>query len=212
MPAPAAPELPAVLRVRISKALCKILRHETGLVPDAAGFLPIHSLSLQLLRDDRRGPKRRRMFERHAKTTDVEALVRQVMTSCPKGRFQFSEDGLSARATQGHSLAHIDDDKLLTRVEGADEVPTAIHGTYTANLDSIRERGLCSGARNHIHMTADRSVYDVRPSCNALLHIDVKAAMDTGVLFFRACNGVILARGIIPWSCIPHVTLLDPRP
>ena len=127
--------------------------------------------------------------------------VRDIVAACPKQRFELSEDGSAVRATQGHSLAAVDPDLLLTRIESPDEVPLAVHGTYMRVWDSIRATGLNRGTRQHIHMAidvpgADHVVSGARSSANLFIYVDVAKAMAAGIPFYRSKNNVILTSGV----------------
>jgi RNA:NAD 2'-phosphotransferase (TPT1/KptA family) len=67
----------------------------------------------------------------------TQADLHAIVSACPKQRFQLSPCGSKVRATQGHSIKGIADEELLSLVESADEVPVAVHGTYSKFLDSI---------------------------------------------------------------------------
>ena len=70
--------------------------------------------------------------------------LRAAVAACPKQRFQLATTDAGVeyiRATQGHTLAGIDDDKLLTLITDVSTVPVAVHGTYMRHWDSILVRG-----------------------------------------------------------------------
>ena len=73
--------------------------------------------------------------------------LRTAVANCPKQRFQLTVDGgvNYIRASQGHTIKDVDDEKLLTLITDARTVPTAVHGTYLKFWESIKVRfGACS--------------------------------------------------------------------
>lgn len=66
-----------------------------------------------------------------------------------KKRFSFSEDGLSIKANQGHSIK--------VELEYAPVAPPEVlyHGTAERFLTSIKQQGLIKGKRHHVHLSAN---------------------------------------------------------
>lgn len=133
----------------------------------------------------------------------TEADVAAIVKDCPKKRFQMQEvDGvLCVRAAQGHTIRHIEDEELLTRIEAPEEVPLAVHGTTMAAWKSIEKTGLNRGSRNHIHLAvdlpgSDKVVSGARSTSKVFIFIDVRKAMEDGIVFFRSTNNVVLTRGV----------------
>ncbi|RUS18147.1 hypothetical protein BC937DRAFT_89101 [Endogone sp. FLAS-F59071] len=83
------------------------------------------------------------------------------------------------RANQGHSLKV--DAVEMTQIKSADEIPVAIHGTYTDNWLSIEKTGLSKMNRNHIHFAAGMLGED--------------GVISDGIVFYRSTNNVILTEG-----------------
>jgi 2'-phosphotransferase len=132
-----------------------------------------------------------------------EALITSIVEDCPKKRFQMAKmEGVTyVRATQGHSIAAVEDDELLVPIEDASEVPMAVHGTTRAAWDVIRDAGLNRMRRNHIHLAvdvpgSDKVVSGARASSKVLIFVDVAKAMADGVVFYKSRNNVILTRGL----------------
>ena len=119
------------------------------------------------------------------------------------------------RATQGHTLPHIQDEQALTPLT-EDNWPShfrwseVIHGTYTRHQYSSERYGLIAGGtevvvgqepRLHIHMCSPkmgetgsvRSGY--RHNANLILFIVIRKAMRDGIKLRRPHNDVILTRG-----------------
>jgi 2'-phosphotransferase len=120
------------------------------------------------------------------------------------------------RATQGHSIAAVEDDELLVPIEDASEVPMAVHGTTRAAWDVIRDAGLNRMRRNHIHVAvdvpgSDKVVSGARASSKVLIFVDVAKAMADGIVFYKSNNNVIRTRGldgVLAPKYIHHVDIM----
>jgi 2'-phosphotransferase len=126
---------------------------------------------------------------------------------------------LCIRANQGHTVAAVDPEKLLTRLEAAEleTLPVIVHGTYTDPwTQHIRQEGLKRMKRHHIHCavglpTDEGVISGLRKTCDVYIYIDaVKCAAD-GIVFYRSDNGVLLtagvkAEGTLPVEYLSHVT------
>src|SRR5688500_15893567 len=123
---------------RLSKFLSLVLRHEPqaiGIALDAAGWTPVAELLAALAR--------------HGKDVSRADLEFVVATS-DKKRFALSEDALSIRASQGHSV------EVELGYSPAEPPELLFHGTVDKFLDSIRRQGLIKGNRHHVHLSAGR--------------------------------------------------------
>lgn len=177
--------------MRLSKLLSRILRHratEMGLRMRSDGYCLLSDV-LALSAVSRLG----------ATEEAVEAVVRDN----DKSRFSLiEEDGVRyIRANQGHSLKCVDEEKLLTAIESADEIPVVVHGTNTKAWPLIQKTGLNKMARTHIHCASgllgeEGVVSGMRRSCRYAIYIDAAKAMADGIRFFKSDNGVILTSGI----------------
>ncbi|CAM9125380.1 unnamed protein product, partial [Ectocarpus sp. 12 AP-2014] len=197
-------------RVQLSKRLTYALRHgaeKLGLRLRPDGFVSLDEL---LSKPSFRGVSRQQ--------------VEQVVAADEKGRMTIATFPVSGgeaagsatacadpgaatnqavfiRANQGHSVKGvIDEEKLLTRVEDAADVPVCVHGTDRKSWSSIREDGLRCMNRTHIHFAAGLPgesgvISGMRKACKVLIYVDVAAAMSDGVVFFRSSNNVILSSG-----------------
>lgn len=182
--------------VKLSKKLSKTLRHaaeEMGLKIGSDGNVLMSDLL------------KHRMFQ----GTTLED-VQMVVNDNDKKRFEISDvDGvLFIRAAQGHTLKGISDAELLTEIIDSAEVPVCIHGTYKRFLPLIMESGLNRMKRNHIHMARgipgqDEVISGMRKSCEVVLYINVAAAMEAGVKFFKSSNDVILTQGLNDSGVLP---------
>lgn len=161
----------------ISKFLSFVLRHhpETlGLTLTSDGWV-----SVELLLE---------ACGRHGKALD-RPLLERVVRESDKQRFALSADGLSIRASQGHSVS--------VELGYQATTPPAIlyHGTVDRFLPAIRAEGLQKGQRHHVHLSASKEVATSvgnRRGRAVLLEIDAAAMAREGHEFFRSSNGVWL--------------------
>jgi 2'-phosphotransferase len=137
-------------------------------------------------------------------------LARSIVHEDNKMRFSLIQDQNDwwIRANQGHTIDGIDENQLLTRINHPSEIPIAVHGTYYISWASIKTNGLSKMDRNHIHFAVglpDQSgvISGMRKSAELLIYIDVSKAMESGAVFFKSTNGVILTSGIGDTGCIP---------
>src|SRR5690242_15297883 len=111
-------------RKKISKSLSYVLRHQpdsVGLALGENGWVEVADLI--------------EAFRQHGKELSLD-LLREVVAENDKQRFEFSEDGASIRARQGHSV------DVDLGYEPATPPELLFHGTATHNLDSIMTTGL----------------------------------------------------------------------
>ncbi|KAK2958104.1 putative tRNA 2'-phosphotransferase 1 [Blattamonas nauphoetae] len=142
--------------------------------------------------------------------------VEYVVSSNDKQRFALQDipelGGLCIRANQGHSLTSISVE--MKQVQKPEEIPLVLHGTNRKAWNSIKEQGLSKMGRQHIHFSqglpGDSGIISgMRRECNVIIYIDVKKAMDAGIVFFISENGVVLSSGIdgiIPPTFFQRVT------
>lgn len=170
-----------------SKYLSWALRHgldELGLLPDNEGYVsledllsvsdPIQSLTLD--------------------------IILKIVRGCPKQRFSLKDKNNSwfIRANQGHSKNigdKMDSERLLRRLDRPLE--GVFHGTYKKHLSAIGKNGLHRMNRKHIHFARGvDAVSGKRHDCDLLVFVDMKKAMEDGIIFYESQNGVILTEGI----------------
>lgn len=175
--------------VRISKFLSLVLRHQPQkieLTLDENGWARVDELIAQA--------------NRHGAALTPELLAAVVKLN-DKQRFAFSEDGRLIRASQGHSI------NIDLGLEPA--VPPAVlyHGTAMHFVDSIREKGLIAGRRDHVHLSADEATavrVGQRHGKPIVLIIQAETMQRAGHLFYRSANGVWLTSHVpaefINWS------------
>ncbi|ALM82776.1 RNA 2'-phosphotransferase [Bordetella sp. N] len=164
---------------QVSKYLSYILRHEPhsiGVELDSEGWLDIKTLI--------------DASAAHGRVLD-DALVRAVVETSPKQRFQISEDSERIRAVQGHSASEV-------KRTFQELTPPALlyHGTATRFVASILESGLRKGERQYVHLSADlQTAISVgkRHGTPAVFAVQAQAMSAQGHKFFLAENGVWLA-------------------
>ncbi|MEM6472964.1 MAG: RNA 2'-phosphotransferase, partial [Planctomycetota bacterium] len=111
--------------VSTSKFLSLILRHRPeviGLKLSNEGWLAVNDLV--------------RAANENGKPISLD-LIHEVVATNEKRRFEFSDDGLLIRASQGHSIPNVD--LKLTETQPPQVL---YHGTVSQFLDSIRAIGL----------------------------------------------------------------------
>lgn len=127
--------------------------------------------------------------------------VQEVVASDKKGRFSLiEEDGVwLLRANQGHSVQHVRQEEMYTRITDASDAPVCVHGTYYKRLPSICENGLNRMQRTHIHFAADhprnKVLSGMRGNVEVAIYLDVQKALDAGIELYRSENGVLLTEG-----------------
>lgn len=107
------------------------------------------------------------------------------------------------RANQGHSVAKVDPNLLLQRLDAdvLESLPTIVRGTYKEAWDTISTEGLKRMMRNHIHFASglpkeDGVISGMRKSCDVYVYIDAKKCAKDRVTFYRSENGVLLTAGL----------------
>jgi putative RNA 2'-phosphotransferase len=165
-----------------SKFLSLVLRHQpevVGMQLDPEGWLRIDEL---IENANRQGTQ-----------LSLE-LLHDVVASCEKKRFSLSDDGLKIRANQGHSVPDVE-----LNLEPAEPPNVLYHGTVTAFVDSIRERGLLKRSRNHVHLSADIETakrVGARRGKPVILTIHAHAMHESGHAFYLSANGVWLTDAV----------------
>lgn len=160
-----------------------VLRHQpeiAGLTLDDAGWVTVEDLLEGMARNSRG-------------LSAVE--LKQIVDNNDKKRFEFSGDGLRIRASQGHSV------NVELGYEPKTPPPTLLHGTVEKFLDSIREKGLIKGSRQHVHLHDDRNVaiqVGSRRGRPVILEIDAAAMVTKGYDFYCSTNSVWLTNYVPP--------------
>jgi putative RNA 2'-phosphotransferase len=168
-------------RVRVSKFLSLVLRHDPGHIGlrlDEAGWADVDELLAGAagagVRIDR-------------------AMLERVVAENDKKRFALSPDGTRIRASQGHSV------NVALGLEPQTPPEQLYHGTASRFVESIRESGLHSAARAHVHLSADEATarnVGQRHGKPVVLTIAAGRMHRDGRLFFRSENGVWLTDAV----------------
>jgi 2'-phosphotransferase len=128
-------------------------------------------------------------------------VIHHVVSTSDKKRFEISSDELYIRATQGHSMSSIKTDELMRKLTLDDKYDECYHGTNKKAAQVILKMGLSKMARNHIHFAIgmpndDNVISGMRNNSNAVIVLDLKAAMLDGIEFYISSNNVILSEGV----------------
>lgn len=161
----------------ISKFLSLVLRHKPEALPielDEQGWANLDEL-IQRMR-------------KKGMNVD-ETKIQSVVANNDKQRFRLDLANRRIRANQGHS---IDIDLALDP-----SVPPAVlfHGTATRFIDSILEKGLIRGSRQHVHLSLNlETAHKVgsRHGKPTILKIDARAMHQKGFVFYVSENNVWL--------------------
>ncbi|WNZ54421.1 RNA 2'-phosphotransferase [Microbulbifer sp. MKSA007] len=160
---------------RISKYFSYLLRHKPeaiGLFMDENGWVAVDELI--------------------QKTVDFELnrdLVSVVVETNDKQRFSISDDGLSIRANQGHS---VDINLHLSPLEPPGAL---LHGTAERFVEDILAQGLKKMQRHHVHLSESEAVarsVGARYGKPVLLRVEAKSMHRDGFDFYRSANNVWL--------------------
>jgi putative RNA 2'-phosphotransferase len=172
-----------VLSKEISKLLSLVLRHAPERIDinlDAQGWTPVDVLLSKL---------------KKAGHTVSRDFLEEVVATNDKKRFTLSDDGKRIRAAQGHSVS------VELGIRPSEPPAVLFHGTASANLDSIFEKGIIPGKRQQVHLSVDRdtaSRVGQRHGTPRVLVVDAAKMHADGVLFYRADNGVWLTDLVAP--------------
>jgi putative RNA 2'-phosphotransferase len=167
--------------IHISKFLSLILRHnpgKIGLTLDANGWADVDEL---LQKANRTGFR----FDRQ--------MLEKVVAENDKKRFAFSPDGTKIRASQGHSI------QVDLQLEPATPPAVLYHGTAERFKDSILEKGLLPGNRQHVHFSKDVETaikVGSRHGKPIVLIVDTRMMKKDGLVFYLSDNGVWLTEKV----------------
>jgi 2'-phosphotransferase len=164
---------------KLSRWFVQQLRHNPDLSRDPEGYVSVSVL---------------------AKDVPIET-IQDIVKADNKSRMGLiqREDGWYIRANQGHSKDvgdQLDDSKTLIKI--LEPIEGVFHGTYVEHRNSIMTNGLHSGGRKHIHIAKSMDAKSgKRNNCTLIIYIDMKSAMEDGVVFYESENGVILTEGVL---------------
>lgn len=161
---------------KLSKYLCKILRHQPELIGihiDEQGNAKVEELIT--------------LINQTGKFTISQEILETIVREDVKGRYAYNEDHTLIRCVQGHSI-----DVVGTLVK---KDPPAIlyHGTASRFLDSILEKGLIKGKRNYVHLSSDIPTaikVGKRHGEPIVFEVNSKQMVEDGYTFMIAENGV----------------------
>lgn len=165
-----------------SKFLSLVLRHQPETIAiqlDSEGWTDVHILLQQMIK--------------HRRPLKLVELI-EVVESSDKKRFQLSPDQNKIRAVQGHSSSQVQ--REYVAITPPD---TLFHGTATRFVDSILEKGLISGERHHVHLSADlvtAQKVGQRHGKVIIFILDTKQMHQDGFQFYCAENGVWLTEQV----------------
>ncbi len=167
--------------IKISKFLSLVLRHQPekiGIRLSPSGWASIDEL-----------------IEASRRCGIVFTLeeLQNVVASNDKKRFSLSEDGLSIRANQGHSIE--------VELGYAPSAPPDVlyHGTAERFLTSIKKQGLIKGKRRHVHLSADvdtATKVGQRHGKPVVLRVEAGKMSQVGFSFYLSANNVWLTEHV----------------
>lgn len=164
-------------RVRISKLLSRVLRHEpelAGVRLDAAGWTRVDELLAGL-----------RRLGVELSRADLE----EVMGGGGKERFELSPDRSRIRARYGHSIA------IDAGYPAVDPPSVLYHGTPERNVASIRAGGISPMGRQLVHLHEDVNAARLvggRRGRPIVLIVDAAGMAAEGAVFHRLPDGIWL--------------------
>lgn len=177
-------------KIHISKAMTKLLRHSLDKFKskDIDGSVLIAEF-LDIIQTT------------ESKDTNFE-IIKHIIRTCPKQRFQLNDDNTRIRAVQGHSSEGIDDELLATEI--TIPITGVVHMSFRNLIKKIRTTGLSKMKRQHIHFAERSDSNLLRTKCDLEIEVNMESAMADGIRFFRAENGVIISpgndKGFIPFE------------
>lgn len=173
--------MPDSPETRLSRFLSLVLRHKpetVGLTLSKSGWADVQQLLKGLKNSGRNG--------------DL-AFLQKVVAEDEKGRYEFSEDGRSIRASQGHSL------KIELGYQPETPPDKLYHGTPYRFIDSIKATGLSKQQRHAVHLSPSKETAAAvgnRRGKAVILTIDTKQMAADGHKFFKSTNGVWLTESV----------------
>jgi putative RNA 2'-phosphotransferase len=167
--------------VQISKFLSLVLRHQP------------EKISLRISQSGWASVEELIVASRHHGIEFTLEELQNVVASNDKKRFSLSEDGLSIRANQGHSIE--------VELGYAPTTPPDVlyHGTSERYLTSIKKQGLIKGKRHHVHLSADVDTaanVGRRHGKPLVLKVEAGKMHKDGFVFYLSANKVWLTEEV----------------
>ena len=165
--------------VKYSKKLSKILRHHPtmiGLTLDKNGWADVNEL-----------------LEKYGTPPLSIDILKEVVETNDKKRFAFNDDFSKIRANQGHSV------KVDLALKTIQPPSILFHGTATKNVQSIENKGLMKGSRNHVHLSVDEITakkVGSRHGKPIVLKVKALEMHEAGFVFNVSDNGVWLTERV----------------
>lgn len=178
---------------QLGKQLSWLLRHgaqKEGLTIQPDGFVSVSGIL---------------KHPRYGASYSIEKL-QEIVTTDAKQRYTLRCNPLTGsqeiRANQGHSLASVEAEACLERIQSVSELPECVaHGTYHRNWERIKVEGLKRLQRNHVHFAVisgdNRAILSgFRRDCQVLIYLNVAKVLEDKLELFRSSNNVILCAGV----------------
>ncbi|MDA7881538.1 RNA 2'-phosphotransferase [Akkermansiaceae bacterium] len=168
---------------RLSRTLSLVLRHDPGAIGlqlDERGWAGIEELL--------------RCLNNKGKRID-RALLEKIVASSDKQRFRISDDGLSIRANQGHSVC------IELDLEEKAPPEFLFHGTASRFMSVIEREGLQKQSRHHVHLSSDQEAarkVGARHGKPVVLAVAAQLMVRHGYRFYLSENGVWLTDEVPP--------------
>ncbi len=169
-------------KIQIGKFISLILRHNPGaanVTLDENGWADVQQLLKGLNENDM--------------PVTFEMLEEMVYDTSDKARYIFNDDKTRIRAVHGHSV------KVDLGYQPETPPEFLFHGTATANLKSIRSKGIEKRSRQQVHLSMDvatAKLTGMRHGFPAVLRIRAGEMHAAGMQFFHSSSNVWLTDAI----------------
>jgi putative RNA 2'-phosphotransferase len=121
------------------------------------------------------------------------AEIEELSKSFDKVRWEFSDDHTRIRATHGHSIEVILDEKAV------DPPAVLYHGTSLNKVEAIMQGGLLTMQRQLVHLSSDKEIaisVGKRHGKPVLIEIDAASLSKDGWIFYKTSDNVWLTTSI----------------
>lgn len=164
--------------IKYSKLMSKVLRHDPALLNldmDTNGWVSIDQLMEHM------------KSIKHMEITRTQLF--HVVANNDKKRFVVDETKTKIRANQGHSI------NVDLQMQSHTPPDVLYHGTATRFIDSIKQDGIKSMSRNHVHLSTDPQAaikVGSRHGKGVALLVRASDMHADGIKFYKSENGVWL--------------------